>query len=68
MVKKTVGHVIFDKFTKREQQKFLNDNWEHNIKPQFDGKQATWLIEDLPAICRTPGRGQKRCRELVFTS
>ncbi|GJN68510.1 hypothetical protein PLICBS_002553 [Purpureocillium lilacinum] len=68
LVERKVGRVIFGKFNHHVKRKFLNDNWEHSIKPQFNGKQATWTVEDLPAVCQAPGRGQKRIRELEFSS
>ncbi|KAJ6446120.1 hypothetical protein O9K51_00888 [Purpureocillium lavendulum] len=67
LVKRQVGNVVFEKFDKRAKIKFLNDNWEHHIKPQFDGKRETWMAEDLPAVCQAPGRGQKRINKLKFS-
>lgn len=34
--------------------KFLNTEWEHGIKPDFDGTDRTWTL-DLPKRCK---RGQ----------
>lgn len=68
LIERKLGQVVFGKFSTREKRKFLNDNWEHTIKPQFDGTQKTWLVEDLPAACHAPGRGQKRTRVLELSS
>ncbi|KAM6531674.1 hypothetical protein FSOLCH5_001128 [Fusarium solani] len=46
--------------TKAEERKFLNDGWEHGIKPQFENQQKTWPIE-LPDSCtKGPSKGLKR--------
>ncbi|UNI14703.1 hypothetical protein JDV02_001305 [Purpureocillium takamizusanense] len=68
LMQERLGQKVFGQFSKRETRKFLNDNWEHNIKPQFDCKQRSWLVEDLPAACRAPGRGQKRTKEIELSS
>lgn len=33
-----------------DEKKFLNDQWEHGIKPQFDNQKRVWPV-DLPKSC-----------------
>ncbi|KAL3964035.1 hypothetical protein ACCO45_001039 [Purpureocillium lilacinum] len=68
LIERSLGADIFSGLTKIEKRKLLNDNWEHTIKPQFDGKQTTWEVEYLPASCQRAGRGTKRPRPLTFDS
>ncbi len=68
LIERSLGADIFSGLTKIEKRKLLNDNWEHTIKPQFDGKQTTWEVEYLPASCQRAGGGKKRPRPLTFDS
>lgn len=36
--------------SKKEELKFMNDNWEHGIKRQFHGRPRTWIVDqsDIP--------------------
>jgi hypothetical protein len=50
-----------------EQKKFLNDGWEHGIKPQFENQPRTWLV-DLPESCDSRAGGLKRRQTLEVSS
>ncbi|KAH6898499.1 hypothetical protein B0T10DRAFT_555809 [Thelonectria olida] len=50
-----------------EQKKFLNDGWEHGIKPQFENQPRTWLV-DLPESCDSRAGGLKRRKTLEVSS
>ncbi|OAA42644.1 Heat shock protein Hsp70 [Metarhizium rileyi] len=49
--------------------KFLNDNWEHGIKPQFrgHGQNRSWGVE-LPNAVVTNGKGKKRASTLEIST
>ncbi|CVK84197.1 related to hsp70 protein [Fusarium mangiferae] len=54
--------------TKTEERKFLNDEWEHGIKPQFENQQRIWSLT-LPDTCVNPSsRGLMRRMTLDLTS
>ncbi|CAJ0545661.1 Ff.00g091340.m01.CDS01 [Fusarium sp. VM40] len=43
-----------------DEKKFLNDQWEHGIKPQFENQKRAWPV-DLPESCgRNPSQGLRR--------
>ncbi|KAF4449449.1 hypothetical protein F53441_7311 [Fusarium austroafricanum] len=53
---------------KSDKRKFLNDQWEHGIKPQFENQRRTWPL-DLPENCvRTQSQGLRRRVTLELTS
>ncbi|KAM0359209.1 hypothetical protein ACHAP4_004113 [Fusarium culmorum] len=49
--------------------KFLNDEWEYAIKPQFSNQKQTWQV-GLPESCSglTPGRNLKRRKTIDLSS
>ncbi|EFY90829.1 putative hsp70 protein [Metarhizium acridum CQMa 102] len=47
--------------------KFLNDNWEHGIKPQFRGQNRSWGVE-LPNSVLAKGKGKKRPSTLEIST
>ncbi|KAK9438890.1 Heat shock protein Hsp70 [Metarhizium brunneum] len=47
--------------------KFLNDNWEHGIKPQFRGQNRSWGVE-LPDSVVAKGKGKKRPSTLEIST
>ncbi|KAM0341281.1 hypothetical protein ACHAPQ_000670 [Fusarium lateritium] len=55
--------------SRAEEKKFLNDSWEHGIKPQFSNQNRTWLV-DLPDSCggETSNRKLKRRKTLELSS
>ncbi|KAF5693353.1 Hsp70 chaperone protein [Fusarium denticulatum] len=54
--------------TKTEERKFLNDEWEHGIKPQFENQKRIWSLT-LPDTCVNPSsRGLMRRMILDLTS
>ncbi|KAI8691181.1 hypothetical protein NCS56_00109900 [Fusarium sp. Ph1] len=70
LIKSKVPRGSWDQVSKAEEIKFLNDGWEHGIKPQFANQQRTWLV-DLPDACNdTPStsRKLKRRRTLELSS
>ncbi|KAG5663800.1 hypothetical protein KAF25_006385 [Fusarium avenaceum] len=51
-----------------DEKKFINDQWEHGIKPQFENQTRTWPV-DLPESCgRNPSQGLRRRITLDLTS
>ncbi|KAF5626264.1 Hsp70 chaperone protein [Fusarium tjaetaba] len=51
-----------------DEKKFLNDQWEHGIKPQFENQPRTWPV-DLPESCSSDlSTGLKRRATLDLTS
>ncbi|KHO00120.1 Heat shock protein Hsp70 [Metarhizium album ARSEF 1941] len=57
-----------DTVDKRQLKKFLNDNWEHGIKPQFRGQNRSWGVE-LPNSVVAKRKGKKRTSTLeIMTS
>lgn len=63
----------WDTVSTQDKKKFLNDCWEHGIKPQFENQKRAWLV-DLPDGCHPrgePGSKQnrkKRSRNLQLSS
>ncbi|KAF5653827.1 Hsp70 chaperone protein [Fusarium sp. NRRL 25303] len=54
--------------TKTEERKFLNDEWEHGIKPQFENQKRIWSLT-LPDTCVNPSsRGLMRRMTLDLIS
>jgi hypothetical protein len=54
--------------TKTEERKFLNDEWEHGIKPQFENQKRSWSLA-LPDTCVNPSsQGLMRRMTLDLTS
>ncbi|KAL4730235.1 hypothetical protein ACLX1H_002268 [Fusarium chlamydosporum] len=55
--------------SKLEEKKFLNDEWEHGIKPQFENQKRTWPIY-LPDSCssNSSASGLKRRETLELSS
>ncbi|KAF0638040.1 hypothetical protein FPSE5266_00075 [Fusarium pseudograminearum] len=52
-----------------EQKMFLNNEWEHGIKPQFSNQNRTWQV-DLPDSCSGPtsGGNMKRRKAIDLSS
>ncbi|KAF9769155.1 hypothetical protein IL306_013482 [Fusarium sp. DS 682] len=51
-----------------DEKRFLNDQWEHGIKPQFENQPRTWPV-DLPESCSSDlSTGSKRRTTLELTS
>ncbi|KAI7771308.1 hypothetical protein ACKAV7_001283 [Fusarium commune] len=54
--------------TKTEERKFLNDGWEHGIKPQFENQERSWRLF-LSDTCVNPSsQGVQRRVTLDLTS
>ncbi|KAH7269671.1 uncharacterized protein BKA55DRAFT_549285 [Fusarium redolens] len=47
-----------------DEKKFLNDQWEHGIKPQFENQPRTWPV-DLPESCSSDLSTGLKCRATV---
>lgn len=69
LIKRRIGSDSWGNVSIAEQTKFLNDGWEHGIKPQFSNQDRTWLV-DLPDSCSVSasGRRLKRRRTLELSS
>ncbi|KAM0305279.1 hypothetical protein ACHAPM_001657 [Fusarium culmorum] len=50
LVKQKTPTVSWASVSRLEEKKFLNDEWEHGIKPQFQNQKRTWPIY-LPDSC-----------------
>ncbi|KAF4966771.1 hypothetical protein FSARC_5588 [Fusarium sarcochroum] len=60
LVKGKSPQAIWDSVSKADEKKFLNDHWEHTIKPQFENQQRIWPVE-LPDSCYcSSSRGLRR--------
>lgn len=61
LIKEKVTKIAWESVSKKELRKFLNDEWEYAIKPQFGGQPRTWSV-DLPQSCAAPksSRGQAK--------
>lgn len=51
LMRKKLGPKVWRHVSNAEQKKFLNDNWENGIKPQFKSQPRSWLV-DLPESCQ----------------
>ncbi|CAG7557355.1 unnamed protein product [Fusarium equiseti] len=69
LIKRKVKPASWESVSIAEQKKFLNDGWEHGIKPQFSNQNRTWLV-DLPDSCGGPASNSKlkRRRTLELSS
>ncbi|GKT98514.1 chaperone protein [Fusarium langsethiae] len=52
LVKKKEPTISWASVSNPEKRKFLNDEWEHGIKPQFENQKRTWPIY-LPDGCNS---------------
>ncbi|KAI0124242.1 hypothetical protein BJ170DRAFT_712255 [Xylariales sp. AK1849] len=46
-MKKTITSKVWDEMDRADIAKMLNNEWEHGIKPDFDGSGKSWVV-DLP--------------------
>lgn len=69
MVKNRTPASSWASISKTEEKKFLNDEWEHGIKPQFEDQKRTWPIY-LPDGCNSgsSSKGLKRRETLELSS
>ncbi|QPC75339.1 hypothetical protein HYE68_006091 [Fusarium pseudograminearum] len=69
LVKEKTPIVSWSSASKLEEKKFLNDEWEHGIKPQFENQMRTWPVY-LPSSCNSnsSARGLKRRETLDLSS
>lgn len=72
LIKKKVTPKAWNFVSKCDERKFLNDNWEHGIKPQFENRSRSWSV-DLPESCplgagNQSGGGIKRRKTLDLTT
>ncbi|KAF4344655.1 chaperone protein [Fusarium beomiforme] len=68
LIRKKCPQASWGSVTKSDERKFLNDQGEHGIKPQFENQQRTWPV-DLPDSCSAgPSRGLRRRVTLELTS
>lgn len=61
LIKKKVTPAGWKQVDRIEEQRFLNDGWEHGIKPQFENQPRTWLV-DLPDGCSLPSENGKKAK------
>lgn len=59
LIKGKVTNAAWYNMSKTDRWKFLNDEWEHAIKPQFRGQNKNWLVE-LPESCQIPGTSRNK--------
>ncbi|KAF5667436.1 Hsp70 chaperone protein [Fusarium denticulatum] len=50
LIKRKLTPGSWDSVTSAEEKKFLNECWEHGIKPQFSNQNRDWIV-DLPDTC-----------------
>ncbi|KAF5263244.1 hypothetical protein FOXYS1_6008 [Fusarium oxysporum] len=69
LIKRKLVPGSWDNVTSAEEKKFLNECWEHGIKPQFSNQNRDWLV-DLPDSCdvASSGRKLKRRKTLELSS
>ncbi|KIL94945.1 hypothetical protein FAVG1_01876 [Fusarium avenaceum] len=69
LIKSKVAPGSWSSVSSSDEKKFLNDGWEHGIKPQFSNQNRTWLV-DLPDSCggASPNRKLKRRKSLELSS
>ncbi|KAH7170827.1 hypothetical protein EDB81DRAFT_909517 [Dactylonectria macrodidyma] len=67
LIKRKVTSNAWNELGRAEQQKLLNDGWEHGIKPQFENQPRTWAI-DLPDSCGVKSNDLKRRQTLELTT
>ncbi|KAF4462383.1 hypothetical protein FALBO_10812 [Fusarium albosuccineum] len=68
LIKTKVPSGSWNFVSKTEEKKFLNDGWEHGIKPQFENQAKIWPV-DLPDGCNSNQfKGLKRRMTLDLTS
>ncbi|RSL72501.1 hypothetical protein CEP51_011897 [Fusarium floridanum] len=68
LIKSKVPKGSWEQVSTAQEKRFLNDGWEHGIKPQFANQDRLWLV-DLPDACKdTPSRRAKRRRALELSS
>ncbi|GKT48245.1 chaperone protein DnaK [Colletotrichum spaethianum] len=58
LIKEKVTSKAWEKVPKDEAANFLNIDWEHGVKQQFDGQVQDWQIK-LPPECVTNRRSQR---------
>ncbi|CVK95020.1 related to hsp70 protein [Fusarium proliferatum] len=58
LIKRKLAPRSWESVTSAEEKKFLNECWEHGIKPQFSNQNRTWLV-DLPDSCSVAGSSGK---------
>ncbi|KAF5235489.1 hypothetical protein FANTH_11713 [Fusarium anthophilum] len=69
LIKRKLEPRSWENVTSAEEKKFLNECWEHGIKPQFSNQNRTWLV-DLPDSCgvASSSRKLKRRKTLELSS
>ncbi|KAL6919654.1 hypothetical protein FSHL1_003633 [Fusarium sambucinum] len=69
LVKNKTPTICWASVSRLEEKKFLNDEWEHGIKPQFENQKRTWPIY-LPDSCSSNSStsGLKRRETLELSS
>ncbi|KAF5001283.1 hypothetical protein FGRMN_1128 [Fusarium graminum] len=68
LVKKKSPAGTWGSVSNSDEKKFLNDQWEHGIKPQFENQKKSWPV-DLPDSCGSNSSvGLRRRITLALTS
>ncbi|KAM0564414.1 hypothetical protein ACHAPJ_000627 [Fusarium lateritium] len=68
LVKRKSPQGTWGSVSKADEKKFLNDDWEHTIKPRFDNQQRTERVELPDHSSSSSSRGLRRRVALEFTS
>ncbi|KAM0424774.1 hypothetical protein ACHAPT_010084 [Fusarium lateritium] len=68
LIKSKLPQGAWDKVSKAEEKRFLNDGWEHGIKPQFANQHRTWLVDLPDAYKDNSPRKLKRRRALELSA
>jgi hypothetical protein len=50
LLKQKFGKTSWDKMKAQTRHRFIHDEWEHGIKPTFDGRERTWNL-NMPFEC-----------------
>ncbi|KAG5663942.1 hypothetical protein KAF25_006527, partial [Fusarium avenaceum] len=66
LIRRKVTSASWANVSKARERKFLNDEWERGIKPQFSNQQRTWLV-DLPDSCIMSNQKLKRRKTLELS-
>ncbi|KAF4335274.1 mitochondrial-type heat shock 70 [Fusarium beomiforme] len=69
LIKQKLAPGSWENVSSAEEKKFLNEWWEHGIKPQFLNQNRNWLV-DLPDSCgvASSSRNLKRRKTLELSS
>nr|XP_036578921.1 uncharacterized protein CTRU02_11175 [Colletotrichum truncatum]KAF6786304.1 hypothetical protein CTRU02_11175 [Colletotrichum truncatum] len=61
-----IGPHIWDALPKDEVQRFINGDWEHGIKKQFNGQKREWIVTLPPGCVHASGTMNKKTLILSY--